>query len=63
MQNFEHIRKDGKDYVLVPEKDFKELQEKVEDAEDLVLLRAARKENEGKPLLSHDEIMKELGLE
>ena len=40
-----------------------EIQEKIEDAEDLQLLRAARRENEGKLLLTHAEMMRELGLE
>jgi hypothetical protein len=37
--------------------------ERIEDDEDLRLLRTARRENEGKPLLTHAEMMKELGLE
>jgi hypothetical protein len=53
----------GKDFVLVPEENFREIQEKIEDAEDLRLLRAARHENEGKPMLTHREMMRELGLE
>ena len=61
--NFEHISKNGIDYVLVPEKDFKQIQEELEDADDLRYLREARKENEGKPRLSYDEMRKELGLE
>jgi PHD/YefM family antitoxin component YafN of YafNO toxin-antitoxin module len=61
--NFEHISKDGIDYVLVPEKDFKAIQEELEDADDLRYLRTARKENEGKAALTYDQMMKELGLE
>ncbi len=61
--DFEHVHKNGKEYVLVPEENFLEIQEKIEDAEDLQLLRAARSENEGKPLLTHAEMMRELGLE
>jgi hypothetical protein len=61
--NFEHVSKNGIDYVLVPEKDFKVIQEELDDAEDLLFLRAARKENEEKPRLTHEEMMKELGLE
>ena len=61
--NFEHISKNGQEYVLVPENDFLQIQEELEDAEDLKFLRAARKENEGKPMLTHEQMMKELGLE
>ena len=61
--NFEHISKNGIDYVLVPEKDFKQIQEELEDADDLRYLRTAQKDNEGKPTLTHGEMMKELGLE
>jgi PHD/YefM family antitoxin component YafN of YafNO toxin-antitoxin module len=61
--NFEHISKNGEEYVLVPEKDFRQIQEELEDAEDLKFLRTARKENEGKPMLTHEQMMKELGLE
>lgn len=32
------------------------------DGDDLRLLRAARTENEGKPRLTHEEMMRELGL-
>jgi PHD/YefM family antitoxin component YafN of YafNO toxin-antitoxin module len=60
--DFEHVNKNGKEYVLVPEENFREIREKIEDAEDLRLLRAARHENEGKQLLTHSEMMKELGL-
>jgi hypothetical protein len=61
--DFEHIRRDGKDFVLVPADRFREIQEKIEDAEDLRLLRAARHENQGKPMLTHEQMMKELGLD
>jgi hypothetical protein len=61
--NFEHISKNGIDYVLVPEDDFKQIQEELEDANDLRYLRAARKDNEGKPTLTHEEMMRELGLD
>jgi PHD/YefM family antitoxin component YafN of YafNO toxin-antitoxin module len=61
--DFEHVQKNGKDYVLIPEESFREIRETIEDAEDLRLLRAARQENEGKPMLTHAEMMKELGLE
>ncbi len=63
LQQFEHISKNGHDYVLVPEENFREIQAKIEDAEDLQLLRAARAENAGKPMLTHEEMMKELGLD
>jgi hypothetical protein len=61
--NFEHISKNGIDYVLVPEADFKQIQEDLEDADDLRYLRAARKENEGKPTITHEQMIEELGLE
>jgi hypothetical protein len=61
--NFEHISKNGQEYVLVPENDFLQIQEELEDAEDLKFLRTARKENEGKRMLTHEQMMKELGLE
>ena len=43
--------------------DIKKTEEKLEDADDLQYLHAARKENEGKPSLTHEEMMKELSLE
>lgn len=63
LSEFEHLKKNGIEYVLVPEKNFREIQEQLEDAEDLRLLRAARKGNAGKQLLTHQEMMKELGLQ
>lgn len=59
---FEHIQKNGVEYVLVPEENFREMQEQLDDADDLRLLRAARAENEGKPRLTHEEMMRQLGL-
>jgi hypothetical protein len=43
--------------------EIKKTKEELEDADDLRYLRAARKDNEGKPTLTHEEMMKELGLE
>ncbi len=60
--NFEHINKNGIDYVLVPEKNFKEIQEQLEDAEDLRQLRADRAANSGNPKYTHEEVLKELGM-
>jgi len=37
--------------------------EAIEAAKDISILRTSRRENEGKPLLTHAEMMRELGLE
>jgi len=57
------LRKNGKDeFVVLPYEEFVAMQELLEDAEDLKLLREARQENANEPGISFDEAKKRLGI-
>jgi PHD/YefM family antitoxin component YafN of YafNO toxin-antitoxin module len=59
----EFITKNGEpEFAVLPYSEFKALQEFLEDVEDIIELREARKENEGEANLNLDEVEKELGL-
>ncbi len=58
----EIIRKGGKEFVVLPSEEFRLIQEKLDDAEDLMELRKA-KEREGRaPTQTLDQVKKTLGL-
>ena len=57
------LRKNGKDeFVVLPYEEFVAMQELLEDAEDIKLLREARQENADDPGISLDEARKRLGI-
>lgn len=59
----EILSKNGKkEFVVLPYEVFLALQELLDDVEDLLELRAAKREVEGEPLLSLADAKKELGL-
>ena len=58
----EFLKKDGNDFVVLPYEEFVSIQELLEDAEDLLLLEQAKKEDFGKPGVSLEEMMKRFGL-
>ena len=58
----EFLKKDGNDFVVLPYDEFVTIQELLEDAEDVLLLEQAKKEDHGKPGVSLEEIMKRFGL-
>ena len=58
----EFLKKDGNDFVVLPYEEFVSIQELLEDAEDLLLLEQAKKEDHGKPGVSLGEMMKRFGL-
>lgn len=59
----EILSKNGKkEFVVLPYEEFLALQELLDDVEDLLELRAAKREDEGEPLLSLADAKKELGL-
>ncbi len=54
---------DGKhEYVALPYEEFKEIQSRLEDAEDLLALELARPEDAGKPAISREEMQQRLGM-
>ena len=58
----EFLKKDGSDFVVLPYEEFVSIQELLEDAEDLLLLEQAKKEDQGKPGVTLEEMMKRFGL-
>ena len=59
----EFLKKNGKnEFVVLPYEEFVTTQELLEDAEDLLLLQQAKQEDEGKPGVALEEVMKRFGL-
>ncbi|HEX8633255.1 MAG TPA: hypothetical protein VF703_03785 [Pyrinomonadaceae bacterium] len=59
----EILSKNGKkEFVVLPYEEFLALQELLDDVEDLLDLRAAKREEDGEPTLSLADAKKELGL-
>ncbi|HYO08222.1 MAG TPA: hypothetical protein VER17_04565 [Tepidisphaeraceae bacterium] len=56
------IRKDGKEqFVVLPYEEFLAIQERLEDAEDVLALRAAKQADTGEPSLSLDDVERRFG--
>ncbi len=59
----EFLKKNGKsEFVVLPYEEFVTLQELLEDAEDLLLLQQAKREDQGKPGVSLEELMERFGM-
>ena len=59
----EFLSKEGKkEFVVLPYEEFMALQELLEDAEDVLDLRAAKQEEKDKPSISIEDVKKELGM-
>lgn len=56
------IRNGKERFVVIPEKDYKALREQLEDQADFRAIEASKKRNAGKPLISHEQMMREFGL-
>lgn len=59
----EFLKKEGRnEFVVLPYEEFVALQELLEDAEDILVLRTAKQEEKDKPSVSIENVKKELGL-
>ena len=59
----EFLKKDGKnEFVVLPYEEFVTIQELLEDAEDILLLEQAKREDRGKPGVSLEVMMKRFGI-
>lgn len=59
----EFLTKEGrKEFVVLPYEEFIALQELLEDAEDVLDLRAAKQEEKDKPSIPIEDVKKELGM-
>ena len=59
----EFLTKDGKkEFVVLTYEEFVAIQELIEDAEDVLDLRAAKQEEKSKPSVSLEDVKKDLGI-
>ncbi len=59
----EFLKKNGRnEFVVLPYEEFVTMQELLEDAEDLLLLEHAKREDRGKPGVSLEEMMNRFGI-
>jgi len=59
----EFLKKNGKnEFVVLPYEEFVTIQELLEDAEDLLLPQQAKQEDEGKPGVANEDVMKRFGI-
>ena len=57
------IEEDGKrKFVVFSMKDYKAITEALEDAYDMRLIEKSKRESAGKPGVSHEQMLKELGM-
>jgi len=61
--NYDVLVRNGKErFVVIPEKDYKALREQLEDESDFRAIEESKRQNAGKPLIPHEQVMRELGL-
>ncbi len=56
------IRNGKERFVVIPERDYKALREQLEDDADFRAIEASKRRGAGKPRISHEQMMRELGL-
>lgn len=60
---YDVLTRNGKEqFVVVPLKDYEALLEQVEDEADFRTIEASKKRNAGRPLIPHEQVMREFGL-
>jgi hypothetical protein len=60
---YDMLTRNGKELlVVVPLKDYEAVLELVEDERDFRAIEVSKKRNAGKPLISHEQVMREFGL-
>ena len=60
---YDMLTRNGKElFVVVPIKDYEALLELVEDEHDFRAIEVSKKRNAGKPLIPHEQVMREFGL-
>jgi hypothetical protein len=59
----EFLKKNGKtEFVILTARDFSAIEELIEDALDVKILEKARKEDDGRPGISLEELKRRLGM-
>jgi PHD/YefM family antitoxin component YafN of YafNO toxin-antitoxin module len=60
---YDVLVRNGKDrFVLVPERDYEALRERLQDDADFRAIEASKKRNAGAKLIPHEQVMREFGL-
>lgn len=60
---YDMLTRNGKEqFIVVPLKDYETLLERVEDEADFRTIEASKKRNAGRPLIPHEQVMREFGL-
>ncbi len=60
---YDILTRNGKEqFVVIPVADYKALLELTEDQADHRAIQASKKRNAGKPLVPHDQVMRDFGL-
>lgn len=58
----EIVEKDGKKHVILPYEEFTAIEQALADAQDLTVLRTAKKEERDANSIPLDQVVKDLGL-
>jgi hypothetical protein len=56
------VRNGRERFIVVPEDDFKAIQEQLQDEADFRTIEQSKKRNAGKPLIPHEQVMRKLAL-
>ena len=56
------VRNGKQRFIVVPEKDYQAMRQRLEDAADFRAIEASKKRNAGKRLIPHEQLMREFGL-
>lgn len=61
--NYDVLIRNGKDrFIVVPEKDYKAMQERLADEADSRAIEASKKRNSGRTPIPHEQVMRDFGL-
>ena len=56
------IRNGKERFVMIPEKDYRAMRQRLEDEADFRAIEASKKRNAGRRLIPHEQVMREFGL-
>lgn len=60
---YDVLVRNGKErFVVLPEKDYEAMRERLDDDADFRAIEASKKRNAGKPLIPHEQVMRDFGL-
>jgi len=60
---YDMLTRNGKEqFVVIPLKEYQAMLDQLEDEADFRIIEASKKRNAGKPLIPHEQVMREFGL-